>query len=120
VTAPALFEMQARLCQAMSHPTRLKLVQLLRDGPRPVDDLAQATGLSQGSVSRHLAALRSSGVVAGHRQGQHMIYHLVSPKIVAICDAMREVLAEQAAHQSAIALALDEPASHARPCQKPS
>jgi ArsR family transcriptional regulator len=108
VIALEIFEMQARLCRAMSHATRLRLVHILRDGPKRVADLAQTTGLSQASVSRHLTTLRDHGVVTAQRRGQEIIYHITSPKIVAVCDLMREVLAEQATHQSDIAKALME------------
>ena len=91
----------------MSHATRLRIVHILRDGPRRVGDLVQATGLSQASVSRHLATLRNCGVVTAQHHGQETIYHIASPKIVAVCDLMREVLAEQATHQSEVARALD-------------
>jgi ArsR family transcriptional regulator len=100
--------MQARLCQAMGHAKRLRIVHSLRDGPKRVADLAQASGLSQASVSRHLTILRNCGVVTAQRRGQEIIYHITSPKIVAVCDLMREVLVEQAAHQSDITKALLE------------
>jgi DNA-binding transcriptional ArsR family regulator len=103
-----VFEMQARLCQSMSHATRLRIVHILREGPKRVADLVQATALSQASVSRHLIILRNCGVVTAQRQGQEILYHITSPKIVAVCDLMREVLAEQAAHQSDMAKALME------------
>ncbi len=108
MTVLEIFEMQARLCRAMSHATRLRIVHILRDGPKRVADLAQATGLSQSSVSRHLMALRHCGVVTAQRRGQEIIYHITSPKIVAVCDLMREVLAEQATHQADIAKVLME------------
>jgi ArsR family transcriptional regulator len=100
--------MQARLCQAMSHATRLRIVHILRDDPKRVTDLAQASGLSQASVSRHLTILRNCGVVTAQRRGQEIIYHITSPKIVAVCDLMREVLVEQMTHQSDMAKALLE------------
>jgi ArsR family transcriptional regulator len=103
-----VFEMQARLCQAMSHATRLRIVHSLRDGPQRVTDLAQTTGLSQTTVSRHLTILRNCGVVTAQRRGQESIYHITSPKIVSVCDLMREVLAEQIAHQSDMTKILPE------------
>jgi DNA-binding transcriptional ArsR family regulator len=103
-----VLEMQARLCQALGHVTRLKIVHSLRDGPKRVADLALACGLSQASTSRHLTALRNCGVVTAQRRGTEIIYHITSPKIVAVCDLMREVLAEQVAHQSDIAKSLLE------------
>jgi DNA-binding transcriptional ArsR family regulator len=83
----------------------------------PARDLGQAPGLSQPALSRHLALLRGCGLVVPQRQGQHIVYQPVSPKVVAICDAMREVLAEQAAHQAELARALDQPPSQTRPAE---
>jgi DNA-binding transcriptional ArsR family regulator len=103
-----VFEMQARLCQALSNATRLRIIHNLRAGPQRVADLAQATKLSHAAVSRHLAALRHCGVVTAQRRGQEIIYHITSPKIVAVCDLMREVLAEQIAYQSDISKTLPE------------
>lgn len=95
-----VFELQARLCQAMSHATRLRIVHSLRDGPQRVADLAEACGLSPATTSHHISVLRNSGVVTAQRQGHEIIYHISSPKIMAVCDLMREVLAEQITHQS--------------------
>lgn len=95
--------MQARLCQAMGHPARLEIVHVLRDGPRHVSELAKTTVLSQATLSRHLAILRRNGVVTAERHGQEVFYQLSNPKIVAVCDLMRQVLADQFAHQSEIA-----------------
>ena len=102
-----VFELQAALCQAMSYPTRLELVHALRSGARRVDDLAQATGVNQSSVSRHLSILRSCGVVTARRAGHEVVYELANPKVAMICDLMREVLLEQLTHQSDIARGLD-------------
>ncbi len=101
-----LFEMQARLCQAMGHPARLEIVHILQNGPQNVNGLAQVMGLSPATISRHLATLRQYGIVEVQRQGQENVYRLTNPKIATVCNLMREVLAEQIAHQSEIAKAI--------------
>jgi ArsR family transcriptional regulator len=98
-----VFEMQAQLCQAMGHAARLEIVHILQDGSQHVSSLAQAMGLSQATLSGHLAVLRHHGMVEVQRQGQENVYHLANPKIGTVYNLMREVLAEQIAHQSEIA-----------------
>jgi len=98
-----VFEMQSRLCQAMSHAARLEIVHILRDGPQHVRDLSRGMGLSQATLSRHLSILRNIGLITVQRQGQESIYQLANPKIVVICDLMHQVLAEQITHQAEIA-----------------
>jgi ArsR family transcriptional regulator len=107
----SIFEMQAELCRAMSHAIRLEIVHLLREGPKHVSELAQAIGRPQAAISRHLATLRNAGVIISQRQGQEIYYHIANPKIVSVCDLMRQVLAEQAHHRSEMMKAMeDEPA----------
>ncbi len=91
----------------MSNAARLRIVHLLRQGPRSVGDIAAETGYAQPKVSQHLALLRSRGIVSSERQGSEITYQITSPKIVRVCDLMREVLAEQAAERSELIMALD-------------
>ncbi len=104
----SVYELQAELCRAMSHPLRVQVVHHLREGPRRVGDLVEATGHDQGTVSRHLGILRNSGILANRREGKDIYYHIVNPKITEVCDLMRQVLAEQASQQSQISKAMNE------------
>jgi ArsR family transcriptional regulator len=97
-----IFEIQSHLCRTMSHPLRLEIVHLLRDGPRRVQDIAVSTGCSQSAVSRHLSVLRHGGILKTERHGQQILYQIANPKIVTICDLMRDVLMEEASRQSAL------------------
>lgn len=95
-----VFAMQAEICQAMANPARLEIVHVLRAGPQTVNHLAQALGMSQATVSRHLAVLRQHLLVTAQHQGKEQLYILTNPKISQVCDLMREVLAEQINHQA--------------------
>ena len=97
-----IYKVQAELCRAMGNALRLELVQLLRDEPKNVNDLVQLIGHSQATVSRHLAVLKNAGVVTSERRGQEIYYQIADPKIVSVCDLMRQVLVEQAAHRAEI------------------
>ncbi|MBI4788856.1 MAG: helix-turn-helix transcriptional regulator [Chloroflexi bacterium] len=102
----SIFDLQAQLCHTMANAARLRIVHCLREGPRSVGEIAAATGYAQPKVSQHLALLRNHGIVSAKRQGSEIIYQIASPKIVRVCDLMREVLAEQAAERSELVLAL--------------
>jgi DNA-binding transcriptional ArsR family regulator len=95
-----IYEIQAELCHTMSNAIRLEIVHFLREGPRRVTEIAQATGHPQSVISRHLGVLRHGGIVTAERHGQDVIYQIANPKIVNICDLMREVLAEEASRRS--------------------
>lgn len=97
------FEMQAQLCQVLGHTIRLRIVQELKDGPKCVNRLVAALkNLPQATVSRHLAVLRSAGVLMTHRNGMEVIYEIANPKIVEVCAMMRSILIERESLQSEI------------------
>ena len=104
----AIFEIQADLCRCMSSALRIEIVHVLRDGPQRVSEIARITGHSQGTISRHLGVLRNGGIVIAHRHAQDIIYQIANPKIVGICDLMREVLMEEASHRSELSGGLQD------------
>lgn len=61
---------------ALAEPNRLHIVELLRDGPRPVGEIAGRLGLRQPQVSKHLRVLSAAGVVAVRPVAQQRIYQL--------------------------------------------
>ncbi len=96
----AFFEIQAEFCKAMGNAVRLQLLHILRAEPKNVSEICKEIGLSQGNVSRHLACLRSAGVVTARRNGAGMVYSITDEKIVEVCDLVRSVLLEQIHRQS--------------------
>jgi ArsR family transcriptional regulator len=96
-----IFEMQAQLCQVLGNSTRLRIVSALKSGPMCVNELvALLENVPQPTVSRHLAILRSVGVLSTRRSGMEAIYKITNPKIVGVCDMMRTILAERESHQA--------------------
>ena len=61
---------------AMAEPNRLQIVELLREGPRPVGEIAERLRLNQPQVSKHLRVLTDAGVVEVHPVAQQRIYTL--------------------------------------------
>src|SRR6266446_10985764 len=62
--------------KALAEPNRLQIVELLRDGPRPVGDVVHRLHLSQPQVSKHLRVLSEAGLVAVRVDAQRRIYAL--------------------------------------------
>ncbi len=92
---PIIFDLQAKLCQTLGQQVRLKIINQLKDGPKCVTSIAELIEIPQPSVSRHLHVLRSAGVLTRQRKGQEVYYEIASPKIVEVCEMMREILADQ-------------------------
>ncbi|GAA1805904.1 metalloregulator ArsR/SmtB family transcription factor [Agromyces neolithicus] len=62
---------------ALAEPNRLRIVELLRDGGRPVGEIAERLSLLQPQTSRHLRILAEAGLVRAERQAQSRVYHLL-------------------------------------------
>jgi DNA-binding transcriptional ArsR family regulator len=79
--------MSARL-KMMSHPERLLMLCRMDEGEVSVTELVELTGLSQSSVSQHLAMLREEGVVGIRGEAQTRFYSLKDPVVRAIIRAL--------------------------------
>lgn len=60
----------------LAEPHRRRILDLLREGERPVNDLVDAIGLTQPGVSKHLRVLRNAGLVASRVDAQRRVYRL--------------------------------------------
>lgn len=76
----------AQFFQVLAEPNRLKILQLLRDRPMKVGDLAQRCGSSMANVSRHLTQLAQQGLVSRQAQGVSAFYQVADPAVYELCD----------------------------------
>jgi DNA-binding transcriptional ArsR family regulator len=72
--------------QALSEPTRLQILNLLRQGERSVGELAQLCGYSSANISRHLALLTQHGLVRRESRGNSAFYSIADESVYALCD----------------------------------
>lgn len=70
---------EAAIFKALGHPARLQVVNQLAEGERCVCDLVELTGLGWSTVSRHLAVLKSVGVIEDEKRGLQVFYRLKLP-----------------------------------------
>lgn len=82
---------KAGLFQALGHPTRIAIVEVLRDeGEVPVTRIYEHLKLEQANVSQHLAVLRAKQIVNGRKEGNQVFYSLRDPTIGKVLDLMRQ------------------------------
>ncbi len=90
-----IYKIHAEMCKVFSNPTRLEILNLLRDKEMSVTDLIEKTKLSQVNISQHLSIMKSKGIVLSNRIGKNIYYKLSNPKIIKAFDIIREVLSEK-------------------------
>lgn len=86
---------KAEVFQALAHPSRIAIVELLRDeGEVSVNQICERVGLEQANVSQHLAVLRSRQLVTGRKDGNQVFYSLRDPVLGKILNLMRRFFEE--------------------------
>ena len=88
-----LYRMQADIAQALAHPVRLRILDLVGDREVPYALLLDDVGVTKANLSQHLAVLRRAGVLTVRRDGVYVHYRLRFPEIKGLCSGMRDVLA---------------------------
>ena len=87
----AMYAQFAAVAKAIGHQHRLELLELVAQGERSVERLAECTGLSVANVSQHLQHLRRAGLVTPRRQAKFILYGLADPAVLDLVAALHDV-----------------------------
>ena len=89
-------EIKAKLFRGFSDPSRLAILEALREGPLSVGAIVEATGLSQSNASNHLGCLHDCGLVARTQRGRFVFYRLSEDRVEQLLACADELLLEVA------------------------
>ncbi len=81
----------AEIAKALGHAHRLEILELLAQGERSVEALAERAGLSVANASQHLRLMRRAGLLASRRQGKHIFYRPGDPAVLALVGDLQRV-----------------------------
>jgi DNA-binding transcriptional ArsR family regulator len=98
-------EIQTSLLRALASPHRLRIIQLLGERSREVNEIARDLQMGQATVSQHLGAMRAVGLVESMRDGRSVRYSLTDPEILAACELMRGILVRRLSSLGNLAVA---------------
>ena len=80
---------KANIFQALSHPTRIAILEVLREGELSAGAVQERLGIEQANLSQHLAILRSRQIVVNRKDGNQVFYSLRNPVLSEVLDIMR-------------------------------
>jgi DNA-binding transcriptional ArsR family regulator len=86
----ALRKFKAQVFQALAHPTRIAIVEALRDGELPAGALMERLHLEQANLSQHLAVLRAKQVLVNRKAGNQVFYAVRDPVLIQVLDLLRQ------------------------------
>ena len=104
------FEEQAALYKALSHPVRLAILEILREGEECVCHMEAALGLRQAYISQQLMVLRDIGLVENRRDGWNSFYYVLKPEIFAVLDAACRMYGKSPTARAAASQLITSPA----------
>ncbi|WP_328917441.1 MULTISPECIES: ArsR/SmtB family transcription factor [unclassified Streptomyces] len=92
-----LYQAKADFFRMLGHPVRIRVLELLREGPMPVRELLTAIEVEPSNLSQQLAVLRRSGIVTATRNGSTVVYELAGGDVTELMQAARRILTEMLA-----------------------
>jgi ArsR family transcriptional regulator len=87
-----IYEFKAEIFKSLSHPIRVKIVEFLAKGEKNVGEIVKHVGAEASNISRHLALLKKSGILAYRKEGLNVYYRLEAPCILNFFNCVSEVL----------------------------
>ena len=84
-----LRQFKASIFQALAHPTRIAIIDVLRDGKLPAGAIIERLGLEQANASQHLSILRVKQIVTSRKEGNQVFYSVRDPLLIEALDIMR-------------------------------
>ncbi|KPU27695.1 ArsR family transcriptional regulator [Caloranaerobacter sp. TR13] len=90
-----VFKLTASYLKALSHPTRLKILEILREDELCVCKIFEALDLEQSNVSQHLRILKDQGILISRREGTNIMYKVKDTEVFDIINKVRAILIRQ-------------------------
>src|ERR1700730_2117705 len=103
-----LRQFKADFFQALAHPTRIAIVEQLRDGELPARALIGRLGIEQANASQHLAVLRAKNILISRKSGNQVFYSVRDPLIIEVLDIMRRYFHAHLSEVSATLKAIEK------------
>jgi DNA-binding transcriptional ArsR family regulator len=88
-------EVVAQRFRLLGEPMRLRILQLLEAGERPVGEIVETLKSSQPNISKHLQALSQGGLIRRRREGLNIYYAIADPMVFKLCDLVCQSATEQ-------------------------
>jgi ArsR family transcriptional regulator len=91
----ALRQFKSEIFQALANPTRIAIVELLRDGELSAGKLIEKLGIEQANASQHLAVLRAKQIVVNRKVGNQVFYSIRDHALIEVLDILRRYFYSQ-------------------------
>jgi ArsR family transcriptional regulator len=87
-----IYEFKAAFFKTLGHPARIRILEVLRDGELPVNEMIPLVGIEPSHLSQQLAVLRRANVVRSRREGSTVLYTVVDPRIFQLLEVAKAII----------------------------
>jgi len=101
-----VLELKAEILKALAQPTRLRILELLRNGEKCICEIVPAINGEQSNISRHISLMQKSHLVTTRKDGVKVMVKVRDPKIFDILDRVNSILKSQMNEQSRLIMAI--------------
>ena len=112
MSAP-LYQLKAAFFKALGHPIRIRILELLVEGPRSVSELNEAVGIESSHLSQQLGVLKRAGLVDSAKSGSNVTYFLLHQEVSELLAIARRILTEVLTDSARLLADLAEPTTSA-------
>jgi len=99
-----VLELKAEILKALAQPTRLKILELLRNGEKCICEIVPALNGEQSNISRHISLMQKSHLVTTRKDGVRVMVKVRDPKIFDVLDRVSQILKNQIKEQEKLFL----------------
>jgi ArsR family transcriptional regulator len=92
VTPAPIYQVKAEFFRTLAHPARIRVLEVLRDGDRPVSELIPEVGIESSHLSQQLGIMRRANLVQSRKEGATVVYTVSNPMIFELLDVAKRIL----------------------------
>ncbi|MGA2472395.1 MAG: ArsR/SmtB family transcription factor [Acidimicrobiales bacterium] len=92
MTPAPIYQVKAEFFRTLAHPARIRVLEVLRDGDRPVSELIPEVGIESSHLSQQLGIMRRANLVQSRKEGATVVYTVSNPMIFELLDVAKRIL----------------------------
>lgn len=91
MTAP-IYQLKAEFFRTLGHPARIRVLEILQGGERPVSELIPEVGIEASHLSQQLGVMRRAGIIQARKVGSNVYYSVGDPKFFELLDVAKRII----------------------------
>jgi DNA-binding transcriptional ArsR family regulator len=119
MTTP-IYQVKAEFFRTLGHPARIRVLEVLQSGERPVSELIPEVGIEASHLSQQLGVMRRAGIIQSRKVGSNVYYSVGDPKLFELLEVAKRIITSSLAESQLLLEQLEATALPASPARTPA